>query len=781
MSENTTADSSAENFLSALVINTALGLLFIFLFVVTRLIFKQAYHRRPDCPSSSRLPFRCIWDAITYSDERAWESHGPDFIVYSRFLRILLYTFATYILIFVILIPINATADNKYLPRDDPKRTSGMTVLMMSNIPDGNARYAAHVVAVWFASIVAYAFLFYGYKAYIHDRRRWFAQKNVRNYSVMIRDLPNDLRTEPKLAAWFEKHYPGNVLSAHIVRKAPGLATKRKNYTKANNSLETAEFKLQKTGERPTGFFFAMGCKPKKGIDQIDYWAEQKQIWREKCLQRIADPEHYPATRTGFVTMDNSFAARSISYPRKHPYQFEVVPAPEPNDVLYSTATVSFFSRVIRWIVLNIAFTLLVFFWTIPIAFAASVTTLSTITALSGFGWLSWILDITPEIRGLIEGYLPTLFVIIFMAIILPLIKLICWVEAPPSHSSHEAKVLFKYWFFELFQILLVFSIIGSVLTALQNFINNPSSIPNLLAQALPRQATFYTILFLTAASREFLALWNPFATIIFLLKYYIIAKTPHQKQLAIVPPAFFYGSAASVLIVYWTIGLVYCVMAPIIIPFVLFFFLCVYIRNRHNLLFSHLKVYEGGGYFYEQIFDLMLVGMFLFQIVMIGLFAVNYFAPGAAIVPLPIFTIIFWWVVHRWWDRRGRVGVVEDKWKDYLEVKEEDLDRWKEEYRQPEFRELEDWEEENEEFNEQRLDEKGKLKARGTRGEEHDDDVEMGILNGKRGKEVESDAETESGGERAESNGNGKTKTESEEESDDEDPETETEESDSK
>jgi len=753
-SDNTTADSSAENFLSSLVINTVVALVFILLFIVTRLIFKQAYHRRPDCPSYSRLPFKCIWDALTYSDERAWNSHGPDFIVYSRFLRILMYTFGTYILIFIVLIPINATAENKRLPRDDPKRTSGMTVLMMSNIPENNGRYAAHVVAVYFASIVAYVFLYYGYKAYIHDRRRWFAQKNVRNYSVMIRDLPNDLRTEAKLAAWFEKYYPGNVLAAHIVRKAPGLATKRKNYTNANNKLESAEFKLQKTGERPQGFFFAMGCRPKKGIDQIDYWAEQKQIWREKSLQRMSDPEHYPTTRTGFVTMDNSFASRSISYPRKHPYQFEVISAPEPNDVMYSTAGVTFFSRVIRWIVINIFFVLLVLFWTIPIAFAASVTTLSTITALSGFGWLSWILDIAPEIRGLIEGYLPTLFVIVFMALLLPIIKLLTWFEAPHARSEHEARVLSKYWMFELFHVLLVFTIIGSILTTLQNFINNPSSIPNLLAQALPRQATFYTILFLTATSREFLALWNPFATIIFLLKYYILAKTPHQKQLAIIPGPFFYGSAASVLIVYWTIGLVYCVMAPIIIPFVLFYFLCVYIRTRHNLLFSQLKLYEGGGLFYEQIFDRMLFGMFLFQVVMIGLFAVNYFAPGAAIVPLPIFTIIYWWVIHHWWDRRGKVGVVEDKWKDYLEVKEEDLERWKEEYKQPEFRHLEDWEGENEEFNEKRLEQQGKLKARGTRGEEGESDEsnEMGILKGKK-KDVESDAETEEGDGKKQSN----------------------------
>ncbi len=49
----------------------------------------------------------------------------------------------------------------------------------------------------------------------------------------------------------------------------------------------------------------------------------------------------------------------------------------------------------------------MVFFWTIPVLFAASLANISAIAQLSGFAWLRHILDLNPAMTAFVQGLLP--------------------------------------------------------------------------------------------------------------------------------------------------------------------------------------------------------------------------------------------------------------------------------------------------------------------------------------------------------------------------------------
>ena len=76
----------------------------------------------------------------------------------------------------------------------------------------------------------------------------------------------------------------------------------------------------------------------------------------------------------------------------------------------------------------------------------------------------------------------------------------------------------------------------------------------------------------------------------------------PCHPTLPALPPGFF-------------IGLVYCIINPIIAPTVLLFFLVVILTQRYNSLYVYKTLYESGGRLWGVTFSHFMVGVYAMQV----------------------------------------------------------------------------------------------------------------------------------------------------------------------
>lgn len=165
----------------------------------------------------------------------------------------------------------------------------------------------------------------------------------------------------------------------------------------------------------------------------------------------------------------------------------------------------------------------MVLFWTIPVFFVSSLTTLSNLVKVLPF--LEFIYR-SPFLQGFLEGLLPTLALTIFMAV-LPLItrskflsflllNLIhsffffqhsIWLifksielakcEYRASKSATERKSFAKLYGFHFWNVFLVITISGAIMDGITDFVNNPTGIVKALATTIPSVPFFSLLLFL--------------------------------------------------------------------------------------------------------------------------------------------------------------------------------------------------------------------------------------------------------------------------------------------
>lgn len=93
--------------------------------------------------------------------------------------------------------------------------------------------------------------------------------------------------------------------------------------------------------------------------------------------------------------------------------------APEPKDVIWENLRINASSRSIRRLLAYAATFWLVVFWAIPVAFVSALTTLDSLCEQSDF--VCSIIESNDQLRDFLQGFLPGLALLIFMAI-LPMI-----------------------------------------------------------------------------------------------------------------------------------------------------------------------------------------------------------------------------------------------------------------------------------------------------------------------------------------------------------------------
>ncbi|CAO3599611.1 unnamed protein product [Absidia cylindrospora] len=647
------ADSSISTFTSALWFNAALGIGFFGAFLILRKTRPQTYsprtyatpiEKRP--PTISNGTVKWMWDIFQISDDELIRTMGLDRFMILKFLRMGLVTFFTFSLLAIpILFPLNIINQ-----LDSP----GLNLLTIGNIRDARRTWAHVVLSLVLTGGLIY-YTFYETRKYLVLRRAYLMSDEYRN-SVMARTLyvpsiPKDVNTVDNLKRIFSK-FPGGVRHVWLNRDLKDLPDQVGERQQNVCNLETvitkvilASYKHSKKEteqEEEGGFVIPKKLRPthrvKPGflpfglpgvgrkVDSIDFYNEEIARLNEEIQAKQRGIKNLDQRNSAFIEFHYQSAAQMAAQTLIHHTELQMAPRYiqiAPTDIIWENMNIKSFERLIRRMVSISVTTAIIIFWAIPVVFVQSISSLDSLSKILPF--LSAVNNLGPTAVGIIQGILPAVALAILISLVPIIFTFLSKLEGIPQKSFVDLSVLHKYFFFQFIDVVLVSTIAGGILQTLPQLYKNPTSIINILAENLPKASTFFiTFVMLQATNSTGQAILQ---LVPYLLSFVmpIFSTTPRDiyKQKTTLP-AISIGTLIPSHSIIFVLGIEYSTIAPLILPFVILFFCLNYFVYLYQFLYVYEMEYETGGRAFPRAIRHIYIGMFTWQLTMIGLMAVR-------------------------------------------------------------------------------------------------------------------------------------------------------------
>ncbi|KAK9155607.1 hypothetical protein Sjap_003087 [Stephania japonica] len=564
-------------------------------------------------------------DALRMPEAELIDHAGLDSAVYLRIYLLGLKIFVPITLLaFAILVPVNWTNDT--LKKSD-LNYSEIDKLSISNIPPGSQRFWTHLV-------MAYAFTFWTcyilYKEYelIASMRFHFLASEHRRpdqFTVLVRNVPPDPdeSVSELVEHFFLVNHPDHYLTHQVVYNANTLAKLVKKKKKMQNWFDYYQLKYSRNpSERPTtktGFLGLWGAK----VDAMDFYTAEidktsEEITAERKMVTNDPKAIMPAAFVSFKTRWGAAVCAQTQQSR-NPTLWLTDWASEPRDVYWPNLAIPFVSLTIRRLIIGVAFFFLTFFFMIPITIVQSLANLEGIEKSAPF--LRPLIEMH-FIKGVIQGFLPGIALKLFLIFLPTILMLFSKIEGFTSLSALERRSASKYYIFQLVNVFLGSVIAGAAFQQLHSFIHQSANdIPKTIGVAIPMKATFFITYIMVdgwaGIAGEVLRL-KPL--IIFHLKNFFLVKTEKDREEAMDPGSIGFNTGEPQIQLYFLLGLVYAVVTPILLPFVLVFFGLAYVVFRHQIINVYNPEYESGAAFWPDVHGRVLVGLVISQLLLLGL-----------------------------------------------------------------------------------------------------------------------------------------------------------------
>jgi hypothetical protein len=288
----------------------------------------------------------------------------------------------------------------------------------------------------------------------------------------------------------------------------------------------------------------------------------------------------------GFVTfskLNTCHIARQTIHSHV-PFSMEVLEAPDPEDVIWANVGKTHQQLQIGKLISTALTAVTCLFWTIPMAFFAS---LSSVDALKEqFDFLKDILENAPWLEPVLAQLAP-LLVVIFSSLLNPILTFYSNLERPISIADMQGLLFSKLATFMIIQTFFVSAISGGLVEALADIAEDFTDVVPLLANSLPSRSTYFIQLLLvsTAVGVAFMESLRVVPVVISCIRGLIGPKlTEKQRNTPFlglspisIPPAFPHAVAMAQVVLYFMVFFVYSVVAPLTNYFLVlgFLFMC--------------------------------------------------------------------------------------------------------------------------------------------------------------------------------------------------------------
>ncbi|KAH7676958.1 Calcium-dependent channel 7TM region putative phosphate domain-containing protein [Dioscorea alata] len=574
---------------------------------------------------------------------------GLDSAVYIRIYLLGLKIFVPLaFLAFTILVPVNWTGGS--LEQIKNLTFSNIDKLSISNVPAGSDRFWAHLVMAYVFTFWTCYILYKEYKIITTMRLHFLATENRRadQFTVLVRNVPPDPdeSVSEHVGHFFTVNHHGHYLIHQVVYNANQLAKLVEEKKGLQNWLVYYQNKYTRNPtKRPTvktKFFGLFG----KAVDAIDYYtAEIEQLTTAEAAERervIGDPKAImPAA---FVSFKSRWGAAVCAQTQQssNPTLWLTEWAPEPRDVYWSNLAIPFVELTIRRLIMAVALFFLTFFFMIPIAFVQSLANIEGIKKVAPF--LRSLIKVK-VVKSFIQGFLPGIALKIFLILLPMILMTMSKVEGFTSLSKLERRSASKYYLFILVNVFLGSIITGTAFEQLNSFIHQSASdIPKVIGVSIPMKATFFITYIMVdgwaGIAAEIIRL-KPL--IVFHLKNTFLVKTDQDREQAMDPGSLGFASSEPRIQLYFLLGLVYSVVTPILLPFIIVFFSFAYVVFRHQIINVYHQQYESGASFWPDVHIRVIIAMIISQLLLMGLMSTKEASQSTPLLlALPVLTIWF-------------------------------------------------------------------------------------------------------------------------------------------
>ncbi|KAK4786983.1 hypothetical protein SAY86_010816 [Trapa natans] len=560
------------------------------------------------------------------------------------------------IIALLVLIPVNLSNGTlSFLKKD--LVMSNIDKLSLSNVRPKSVRFFFHIGLEYLFTVWTCLMLYKEYDYVASMRLKFLASQSRRpeQFTVVVQNVthPPGKSISDSVDHYFQTNHPDQYLCHQGVYNANKFAKLVKKRDRLQNWLDYYQLKYKRhPNKRPTtkkGFSGLWG----ETVDSINYYGQQvKELERKMTLERqktIRDPKF--VLPVAFVSFKSRWGAAVCAQTQqsRNPTCWLTNWAPEPRDVYWRNLSIPFFSLRIRRLVISLLVFALVFFYMIPITFVQSLANLEGLVKVVPF--LRPVIE-TKLIKSFLQGFLPGLALKIFLYILPAILMFMSKIEGYISLSMLERRTAAKYYFFMLVNVFLGSIVTGTAFQQLNAFLHqSPTQIPRTIGISIPMKATFFITYIMidgwAGIASEILRL-KPL--IIFHLKNMFLVKTERDRDMAMDPPRIDFPETLPSLQLYYLLGLVYAVVTPILLPFILVFFSFAYLVYRHQIINVYNQKYESGAAFWPHVHTRIIAGLIISQLLLLGLLSTKKAANSTPfLVALPILTIAF----HRYCKHR--------------------------------------------------------------------------------------------------------------------------------
>ncbi|GAB4829777.1 hypothetical protein Ancab_019432 [Ancistrocladus abbreviatus] len=588
-------------------------------------------------------------EALRMPEPELIEHAGLDSVAYIRIYLLGLKIFVpTALLAFAVLVPVNMTG--RMLDHTNDLTFSDIDKLSISNVPWGSNRFWAHILMAYVFSLWAFYMLFKEYKIIMTMRLRFLASVDRRpdQFTVLVRNVPPDPdeSVSEHVEHFFCVNHPDHYLLHQVVYNANELAKLVEKKKSSQNWLTYYQNKYERNpAKKPTtktGFCGLWGAR----VDAIEYYtmeieklSEQEAAERERVL---SDPKAVvPAAFVSFRTRWGA-AVCAQTQQSSDPTIWLTEWAPEPRDVYWNNLAIPYVEVSIRRLIMAVAFFFLTFFFMVPIAFVQSLANIDGIQRT--FPFLRPLMK-KKVVMSFIQGVLPGLILKIFLMLVPMILMTMSKIEGFASFSSLERRSAKKYHLFILVNVFLGSIITGTAFQQLHSFLHESATeIPKTVGASIPMKATFFITYVMVdgwaGVAAEILRL---VPLVLFHLKNAFLVKTEQDREQAMDPGFLDFATYEPRIQLYFLLGLVYCVVTPILLPFIIVFFAFAYLVFRHQIINVYDRKYETAAAFWPDVHRRILVGLIISQLLFLGLLSTKNLAKSTPLlIALPVLTIWF-------------------------------------------------------------------------------------------------------------------------------------------
>ncbi|KAG2167160.1 hypothetical protein VTO58DRAFT_101270 [Aureobasidium pullulans] len=391
-----------------------------------------------------------------------------------------------------------------------------------------------------------------------------------------------------------------------------------------------------------------------KKIDKIYYLRKELARLNVEIEEDQQNVERYPFMNSAFIQFNHQVAAHMACQSVSHHMPQHMTPRLveiSPTDVLWDNMSMKWWERYLRSGIVFAAVIGMLFLWAPVVTISGFLSTLNTLETIS---WLSWISKLPPKAVDLVQGILPPVFLSIVLALVPIILRLLVKQSGVATGNGREMGVQVYYFAFLFIQVFLIVTLSSGLPAFFKEVATETTKIPETLATNLPRASNyFFSYLTVQALNNSAGALLQVAALLEWFLWAPIVDTTARQKwarqtKLRVVKWGSFFPPFTN----FAVIGIIFSIIAPLVMVFNLIVFSIYWITQRYNALYVYQFRHDTGGLLFPRAINQLFVGLYIMEIAMIGLFFAfpgddKCTAQAIIMIVMLVATAIFQWLIN--------------------------------------------------------------------------------------------------------------------------------------